>query len=328
MKFLVLGGTKFLGRHLVEAALARGHEVTLFHRGKTNPQLFPQVESIYGDRTTDLDRLAGRSWDAVLDTSGYVPRIVAATAHALANAAQHYTFISSVNAFAEDGLHNFDESFPPATMEDPTIEEVNGATYGPLKALCEQAVERAFPGRALIIRPGLIVGPADPTNRFSYWPRRMARGGQVLVPNYKEQPIQFIDVRDLAEWNIRLVEKQVTGLFIGVGPDYPLTLGSVLEQCQQVVNPQAELIWVEESFLEDEKVEPWSELPLWLPRSLGLDLSSARIDKALASGLTFRPLAATLRDTLAWEQLYPSDQGEHASLKPAREAELLARWQA
>ncbi len=213
MKLLVLGGTVFLGRHLVEAATARGHSVTLFNRGQHNPELYPEVEKLRGDRDSDLSALQGRRWDAVIDTCGYLPRAVRASAELLADAVDHYTFISSISVYADFHTPAMDESAPVGTLADETVEEVTGETYGPLKALCEQAAERALPGRVLNIRPGLIVGPHDPTDRFTYWPVRVARGGEVLAPGRPHVPVQVIDGRDLAEWTVRMVEaRQVRGL--------------------------------------------------------------------------------------------------------------------
>src|SRR5689334_13695101 len=204
MDLLVLGGTVFVGRHLVEAALARGHRVTLFNRGRQNADLFPEAEKLRGDRDGDLSALVGRRWDAAIDVAGRVPRIVRQSAQLLADAVPHYTFISTISVYADYATPNLDESGPLATAADPTTEDPSGANYGPLKVLCEQEVERAFPDRALIIRPGLIVGPYDPTNRFTYWPRRVAQGGGVLAPNGPEQPARFIDVRDLAQWTLAI----------------------------------------------------------------------------------------------------------------------------
>src|SRR5688572_29497367 len=197
MRLLVLGGTKFLGRAVVEAAVARGHEPTLFHRGLTNPGLFPDLEHLRGDRDGGLAALQGRTWDAVIDPSGYVPRIVRASAELLADAVEHYTFISSISVYPSFPTPGMDESSPVGTLEDPTVEDVP-AHYGPLKALCEQAAEAAMPGRVFHVRAGLIVGPNDPSDRFTYWPVRVAKGGDVLAPGSPERPVQIIDVRDLA----------------------------------------------------------------------------------------------------------------------------------
>lgn len=213
MKILVLGGTRFLGRHIVEAALAGGHDITLFNRGQNNPDLFPEVEKLRGNRDGDLSALQGRQWDAVIDTCGFVPRIVQASAALLADSVRHYTFISSISVYADFSKPAMNENAPVGTMQDESIEEITAETYGPLKALCERTAEKAMPGRVLHIRPGYIVGPFDPTDRFTYWPRRVATGGEMLAPGRPDSQIQFVDVRDLANWIIRMVETNRTGVF-------------------------------------------------------------------------------------------------------------------
>src|SRR5579872_4273010 len=233
MKLLILGGTVFLGRHIVEAALARGHEVTLFNRGQHNPDLFPEVEKLRGDRNGDLAALQGRQWDAAIDTSGFVPRVVRASAEALANAVKHYTFISSISVYADFTKLGIDESSPVAKLVDESVEEVTGETYGGLKALCEQAAEEALPGKVLIVRPGLIVGPDDQTDRFTYWPYRVAQGGEMLAPGRPAHQEQFIDVRDLAQWIVRMVEAGKTGVYNATGPDYVLSTQQLLEVCKR-----------------------------------------------------------------------------------------------
>jgi 2'-hydroxyisoflavone reductase len=335
MNLLILGGTLFLGRALVEAALARGHEVTLFNRGQRNPELFPEVEKLRGDRDGNLDALRGRSWDAVVDTSGYVPRLVRDSAELLADAVKLYVFVSTVSVYA-DFSRPFDENSPLATMPDETVEEVTGGTYGPLKALCERAAEAAMPGRVLVVRPGLIVGPHDPTVRFSYWVARVARGGEVLAPGNPETQIQFIDARDLAEWTLRMVEEGRAGVYNASGPDYVLTMGRFLEECRAASGSDARLTWVEEQFLLERGVEAWSELPLWIPESSETHryFIRANIARAVAAGLTFRPPAETIRDTLKWlreseGQPTPDKPGvpqPDVSLKPERERELLEEW--
>ena len=326
MRLLILGGTIFLGRYLVEAALQRGHTVTLFNRGKHNPELFPGVERLVGDRSGDLTALHGRQWDAVIDTCGYVPRVVAASAQLLADAVGHYTFISSISAYANFREPNMDEDAPVAVMADETLEEVTGESYGPLKVLCEQAAERAMPGRVLHIRPGLIVGPHDPSDRFTYWPVRVACGGEVLCPP-GEDATQIIDVRDLAEWNIRMVEAGKVGSYNATGPDYRLTMREVLETCKAVSKSDAAFTWVDKEFLQQQEIHGWVELPCWLPEEgdeAGFNsVSSAR---AIRAGLTFRPFAEIARDTLAWAQTRPADTALRAGLKPEREQEALAAW--
>lgn len=336
MRLLILGGTLFLGRALVEAALARGHEVTLFNRGRRGG-VFPGVESLVGDRDGDLEALRGRSWDAAIDTSGYVPRLVRASAELLAGSVGRYVFVSSISVFA-DFSRPVGEGAPLKTMADESVEAVTGETYGPLKALCEQAVEEALPGRALIVRPGLIVGPYDPTIRFSYWTARVARGGEVLAPGDPETPVQLIDARDLAGWIVRMAEKERTGAYEVVGPDYTLTMGELLDTCRAVSGSDARFTWVGESFLEEHGIEPWSHLPLWMPDSAETRRFFHRVPTgpALGAGLIFRPLAETVRDTLAWQEAtggepLPDKPGvpmPDLSLRPEREAELLALWHA
>lgn len=327
MRILLIGGTIFLGRHLVEAALARGHDITLFNRGKHGPELFPEVEKIRGDRDGGLAVLEGRRWDAVIDTCGYVPRVVSASARFFADKADHYTFISSCSVY-DLATANPDETTPVLTMPDETVEQITGETYGPLKALCEQAAEAAMPGRVLNVRPGLIVGPHDPSDRFTYWPWRLARGGEVLAPGRPERSVQFIDGRDLAQWNIRMVEAGATGIYNATGMGRPLPMAEVLETCQAAAGTNATFTWIPDEWLLEQKVGPWMEVPLWIPEGGSEGMYSTNISKAVAAGLTFRPLAETVRDTLEWERTRPADLQRRAGLKPEREAELLAAWKA
>ena len=334
MKLLVLGGTKFLGRHLVASALARGDEVTLFNRGQTNPDIFPEAERLRGRRDGGLEALRGRRWDAVVDTSGYVPRVVRASAELLADAVEFYVFTSSMSVYADAREPN-DEGSPTATLADESVEEVTGETYGALKALCERAVEEVLPGRVLVARAGLIVGPFDPTGRFTYWTERVARGGEVLAPAPPERQVQFIDARDLSEWILRMADARAGGVFNACGPDYTLTMGRFLEGCREATESDARFTWVGEQFLLEKGVQPWGELPLWIPESNERYrcFLAENCDKAIRAGLTFRTLAETVRDTLAWQQSgSPGFQqegltaNEHA-LKPEREEELLREWQ-
>lgn len=329
MKILIIGGTVFLGRALVEAALARGHTITLFNRGQHNPELFPDAEKLRGDRARDLSALRGRRWDAAIDTCGYVPRVVRASAELLADAVEHYTFISSISVYARLERPGTDERAPVGTLTDPGVEEVTGETYGPLKALCEQAAEAAMPGRVLTVRPGLIVGPHDPTDRFTYWPVRVARGGEVLAPADPATHVQVIDVRDLAEWSLRMVEAGKIGTYNATGPDYTLTMGELLEISRQVSGSDARFTWAGAQFLLDEGVRPWSEIPLWIPAEADPDaagFSDVSCARAIAEGLVFRPLGETVRDTLAWHAARPADHAWRAGLDPEREAGLLRKW--
>lgn len=318
MNILILGGTRFLGKHIVEAALAAGHRLTLFNRGQTNAELFPGVEKLRGDRASDLSALQGRHWDAAIDVCGYFPRIVRASAELLSDAVAHYTFISSISVYADFHQSGMDESAPTGVLADPTVEEITNETYGPLKALCEQAVEQTLPGRALIVRPGYIVGPDDPTDRFTYWPHRVARGGEVLAPGDPEAPVQFIDVRDLSEWIVRMVEAQATGFYNATGPEYRLEIGRLLAECKQLTDSDAHFIWASEDFLDIHQVD----LPIWTPAS---EIGGATVNcqRAIGAGLIFRPLSETIRATLAWDISRPASYTLRAGLTPEQEASLL-----
>src|SRR5829696_378818 len=334
MRILILGGTVFLGRHVVEAALARGHDVTLFNRGRTNANLFPQAEWLQGDRDGDLSALEGREWDAVFDPSGYVPRVVRASAEALAESVGHYTFVSSGSVYPfEHGSH--DEQSTVEELKEET-EDVTKA-YGALKALSEREVERVFPGRTLILRAGLIVGNYDWTNRFGYWVRRVAEGGEVLVPAPRDWTVQIVDARDLVDWALDLAERGEAGTFNVVGPERPITIEELVEAVKRVSGSDARFTWVDEDFLLDQGLEPFEDVPLWLALGRNPGLSSFyRMDnaKALVEGLSFRSLAETIADTLAWERERsgrPLEKdygagGEVAGLSSEREAEVLRAW--
>jgi 2'-hydroxyisoflavone reductase len=334
MHLLILGGTRFLGRALAESALAAGHRITLFHRGSTNPGLFPEVEHVHGDRGQGLAALAGRSFDAVFDTCAFVPRVVRISAEALRDAAPHYTFISSLSVYADGMPAGYDESAALGVLADPFTEEVTGPTYGPLKAQCEREIEVVFPGRALSARLGLIVGPHDYTDRFPYWARRIAEGGTVLVPDTPEQPVQFVDVRDAAGWILDAAFARRSGAFNLTGPAEPLQFGEFLERCRRALNPDVKFARVGAEFLKEEGVTPWSEMPLWAPDDA--NFLTANCARAMAAGLTFRPPEETLRDTLAWCRENPAHAATGstlatpvpASLTRERERELLDRWNA
>jgi nucleoside-diphosphate-sugar epimerase len=326
LKLLILGGTVFVGRHVAEQALERGHEVTLFTRGRTKPELFPGAERLTGDRDGNLDPLRGREWDAVIDTSGYLPRIVRDSAQLLSGAAGHYTFISSVSVYDGNGLAGTDPDSPVGTIEDETGEEITGESYGPLKALCEQEVERAFPGRALIVRPGLIVGPDDPTDRFAYWPARIAEGGTVLAPGSPEAATQVIDVRDLAAWLVDSTEWRTTGTFNAVGPEQRLSIGEVLARCIAVSGSDADVVWVDDRALIDAGVELWTDLPLWLGDDPDWTwMEEVDPSPAIAAGLRLRPLDETIGDTLRWHRENREDPGRAGfKMTRSRERELLS----
>ena len=326
MKLLILGGTRFLGKHIVESALRRGHEVTLFNRGQSGAELFPEVEKLRGDRDGDLKALEGRRWDAAIDPSGYIPRLVRDSARLLSSAVDHYTFISSVSVFSRFDQDGMDENGPLGTLEDPTVEKVDGQTYGPLKVLCERAAEEEMPGRVLTVRPGLIVGPDDPTDRFTYWPHRVARGGEVLAPGLPEAPVQFIDVRDLAEWTVKMVEQRQTGIYNAIGPAERLSMGQFLQTCKGVLRSDASFTWVSEEFLAGHQVRPWMELPLWIPSTGPRGMQTISAAKAFAAGLTCRPVEETVRDTEAWARLRPTDRQWRAGMLHDREAGVLRAW--
>lgn len=327
MDLLIIGGTRFLGRGLVDAARAAGHSVTLFNRGQSNPELYPDVETITGDRDGGLDALDGRSWDAVVDTCGYLPRVVRAAARRLADQVGHYTFISTLSVYSNPSLLDMDEQAPLGVLEDESVEAITGETYGPLKVLCEEAVDQLMPGRALHVRSGLIVGPHDPTDRFSYWPHRVAQGGELLAPVAPAYSVQFTDVRDIAEWTIRATEARLTGPYNVVGPDRPLPMGTLLDTCRDVSGSRASFTWVSDAFLTAQEVGAYVELPLWVPAGYA-GFNRFRNAKAVAAGLTFRPIAETVRATLEWLATRPANHEWRAGLKPEREAELLRAWRA
>lgn len=329
-KILILGGTAFLGPALVEAAQSRGHTLTLFNRGKTRPELFPGVEKLLGDRDSDLKALEGRQWDAVIDTSANLPRWVKASAGLLAPNVGHYVYISSISAYADMSQYGINEDSPVATVEDEKTEDVS-RHYGALKALSEKAAEAAMPGRTTVIRPGLIVGPRDPTDRFSYWPVRVARGGEVLAPGDGADPVQFIDVRDLASFILALVERREVGTFNATGPASTFSMRELLETCKAANGGDATFTWADADWLvEQQQVRPWTQMPVWIPRSgESKGIGQVSIARALKAGLTFRPAVDTARDTLAWFRAEPLERQQkpmRAGLAPEREREVLAAW--
>lgn len=329
-RILILGGTGFLGPATVEAARARGHRLTLFNRGRTRPGLFPDIEKLQGDRDPrkgdGLKALEGRQWDVVIDNSGYYPRMVAASARLLAPHVRRYIFISTESVYAENNREGLDETDKLAAMPDPASESMgpNFEYYGALKALCEQAAEEAMPGRVSVVRPGYIVGPDDPTGRFTYWPVRVDRGGEVLAPGEPSDPVQFIDVRDLGAWLVHLAEQGITGIFNAAGPARRLAMDEFLQTCRKATPRKSTLTWVSADFLEQQKLE----LPIWAPYrgdTRGFHTRSAA--RAIRAGLRFRPHAETVRDTLAW---YKTQQegGRTRLAGPTaeQEAAALAAW--
>jgi 2'-hydroxyisoflavone reductase len=326
---LILGGTGFVGPHLTEQALARGWKVTHFNRGKRRPEGFAGVEQLTGDRDGKLDALQGRKWHAVIDNSGYVPRIVRMSAELLAPNAGLYLFVSSISAYASFAKPN-DEDSPLARLQDETVEKIDGETYGGLKALSERAAQAAFPGRAIVVRPGYIVGPLDPTDRFTYWPVRVSKGGEMLAPGAPADPVQVVDVRDLTAWMLDLVEKRAFGVYNAVSPPRLFTIGGIVDTSLKVTGADTKVTWVPADFLqrqltEQEGLPPWEDANG--PQAGG---SLTIVDRALATGLKIRPLEQTIRDTLAWHATRPADRQAklRAGLAPEREAAILAAWHA
>lgn len=345
MNLLILGGTRFIGRHLTEAALAAGHEVSLFNRNRHGTGLFPEVETLVGDRHSDLGALEGKTWDAVIDTSAYTPDVARRSAELLRDTVQHYTFISTVSVYRDFAQLEMTEQAAVGALSDEDVvvietaeragEGVPAEAYGPLKARCEGVVEEAFANRSLIVRPGLVVGPYDYTDRLTYWVRRIGLAGRgqsrvVLAPGRRERRVQFIDARDLARWTVQATVAALTGTFNATGPDHPLTFGAFLETCRRTLGGDAELVWVDDSFLLERglgaaDLMPWhpvEAMPGWE------GFFSIDAGKAVAKGLSFRPLEETIEDTFAWDQARGGDAPLKAGLTAAREAALLSEWRA
>ena len=338
LRILILGGTGFTGPFQIQYALKRGHKITTFNRGKTHPGETPEgVEQLIGDRNGQLDALKNRQWDVVIDNPTSAPVWVRDAAQILKGNVDRYVFISTISVYADTSKPGTDESAPLAKYTGPdamkesreSIIASKFALYGPLKALSEQEAEKWFPKKTLIIRPGLIVGPRDETDRFTYWPMRVDRGGEVLAPGAPSDPVQFIDGRDLAEWTIRMVENGETGIYNATGPVKQLGIGDTLETVKSALSSSAKFTWVNADFLEAQKVAPWSDMPVWIPprgeEAGGNQISNKR---ALAKGLIFRALADTTHDTVAWFKSQPQDRQSKlkAGLSPERETEVLAAW--
>lgn len=336
LKILVLGGTGFLGPHFVRAALDGGHQVTLFNRGKTNTHLFPGLEKLRGDRDGGLDALAGaieggRRWDAVLDTSGYVPRLVRDSATLLRPAATRYLFVSSISVYSPDEKVGLSEDDPVGRLEDPTVETVDGETYGPLKALCEEVAEEVFARGATVVRPGLIVGPGDPTDRFTYWPVRCARGGDMIAPGRPTDPTQVVDARDLSAFMLGCLARGHAGRYNVTGPVEPITMGDLVGACIAAAGSEVRPEWIDAAFLNEMDVSPWMHMPAWVPPSGdGGGILQVDIGRAVGAGLSTRALESTARDTLAWWRSLPAERRAkpRAGLSPEREAEVLGAWRA
>ena len=337
MKLLIIGGTRFVGRHLVTAALARHHEITLFNRGTHSSD--SNVETIHGDRHTDTARLHGRRWDAVIDTCGMLPNAVKSAAEVLRDSVDRYIFISTQNVYADVSTPGVTETAPLATLTTTQLDEAYGIDrsgtpsygqlYGGLKALCEQAAEEVMPDRVLVIRPGLIVGPYDYTDRFTYWVVRIARGGDVLAPGRPDRFVQFIDVRDLAEWIVLMTERKETGAYNANRPPESFTMKNVLDECRTVSHRDASFAWANEEFLLQNGVAAWAEMPLWLPEEAAPHLKGfmfLNCDKAVAAGLKLCALTDTIAATLTWYRADPhelkaglSSEKEEALLRKLRE---------
>jgi 2'-hydroxyisoflavone reductase len=323
VKLLILGGTRFLGRHLVETALRTGHEVTLFHRGRGGCDVYPEVEHVHGDRDGDLKLLGGRTWEAAVDTSGFFPRVVRMSTELLRDAVEHYTFVSSISVYPKF-TKGMDETAPVSRLDDPGTEEITEETYGALKALCEEAAEEVMPGRVLNVRAGLLVGPYDNTDRFTYWVRRVSTGGRVLVPAPPGRPVQVIHAGDLAGWILRMGEQRRGGVYHGTGPPTPHTMEEFLATCKSAAGGNAEWVWTPEEFLNQEKVTWWQDVPLCLEEKESA-VMEVDVTKAVDDGLVFRPLLQTVRETLAWDTQRPPGTRLAAGLKADREVELIQR---
>lgn len=326
LRVLIFGGTGFIGPHFVDALRAGGHKITLFNRGKRNPTLFPDIETLIGDRNGQVDALNGRDWDVVIDDSGYFPAQVKLTAELLKDHVQHYIFVSSISAYADLTTPGIDEDYKLAQLKDPHAREITGENYGGLKAACEQIVEQTYGNRQTVVRPTYIVGPGDGADRFTYWPARVARGGEMLAPGTWRDPIQFIDVRDLAAFMRVCVEQQIAGRYNLCNPPGAVTMGDLLETSKRLSKSNASFVWADAKFLEAHKLLESGEIPIWSPTTGesagGALVSSAR---AVQKGLRFRDLETTVRDTLAWHGERPDAEKQklRAGLTAEREAELL-----
>jgi 2'-hydroxyisoflavone reductase len=321
VRLLILGGTGFLGSHLVEAALADGQDVTVFNRRVLRRATVADALNVCGDRERDLALLRGRTWDALVDTCGYLPRVVRIAADALGGAVERYVYLSSIAVYSDFRTAGMTEDAPVASLDNPT-EKVTATTYGPLKAACESALAQRLPDRTLIVRPGLIAGPGDPTGRFAYWPLRLARGGDVLVPGPADRRIQFVDARDLATWMLRAIARGLGGVYNVAGPDYPLTMAAFADACMSFAPSDTSIQWVDPGFLLEAGVTPWSELPLWPAPGwegfVGIDST-----RAISAGMRFRPIVETIRDVLVDEGVRPS---AGRGLESSRERELIEAW--
>ena len=329
LRILILGGTGFIGPHMVKEALRRGHEVELFNRGRTDSELFPDLKLYVGDRNNGLDALQGGQWDVVIDNSGYVPRHVEDSARLLAEAVNHYVFISTISVYGDFSVP-INEDTALGTLEDETVEEVTAESYGPLKALCEQRVTAEIGAeRTTILRPTYICGPGDRTDRFSYWPVRTMRGGEMLWPGSPQDDIQLIDVRDLANFTIDAIEQQITGVFNTATQRGAYKMGDLQEDCAAVTAADVTPQWVSSEFVRDNEIAAQGGLPIWDdPTGEYAHLLTVDSSRAAQAGMHNRPPRETARDTVAWWKTLPPDRTAtiRAGLSADREAELLALW--
>lgn len=325
LSVLILGGTSFLGPHLVHEFQDSGHQVTLFNRGSQS-NTFVHVEELRGDRDGALQALQSRNWDVVIDTSGLLPRVVEASSKILANATKHYIYLSSISVYKDFISQGIDEDYPLLELQDKTTEAVTDETFGALKASSEKIILDYFPNRALIIRPGLIVGPLDNTKRFSYWPLRMLKEGNMLAPGAPNQSVQFIDVRDLAKWIVKTAEKRLVGIYNATGPETPLSFEKLLHVCQEVTKNNVDITWVDEDFLITHQVQDWIELPLWLSYKRNRPgFGTISIHKARNAGLIFRPLSETIIAILEEAKINKA-KNEKIGLDPEKEQMILKSW--
>jgi 2'-hydroxyisoflavone reductase len=339
MKVLILGGTRFLGKALVEEALKRGHEITLFNRG-TNKETFPEVEQLIGNRDNDVTQLENRKWDVVMDTCGFAPHQIKKIAAVLGDNIEHYTYISSISVYKDWIPLNIAEdyhlqSIPPENiLKDVEEGKISPYEfYGALKKLCEAEAEKHWPGRVLQIRAGVLVGPFDYSDRLSYWLQRVIQGGKILVPGRSDRPVQLIDVKDIATWAFDMAETRKAGTFNVTGPDYELTIEELLNTCKAVTNGNAEFVWADEQFVLNHKIQPWTEMPFWIPEHFPLEGESEPwkgasffcVEKAVNVGLSFRPLEETINDVYQWEKTR-QDSERTKGISREREQELLETW--
>ncbi|MDM5188954.1 NAD-dependent epimerase/dehydratase family protein [Bacillus sp. DX4.1] len=343
MKLLILGGSRFLGRAIVEEGLKSGHELTVFNRGNQN-DIFQNtnVEVLIGDRDGDLEVLKGRKWDAAIDTCGFVPRTVGKATSVLAHHISHYTYVSSISVYRDWIPKGITEEYDTPTLSKEKVNDITRDTagpiyneyYGPLKRMCEIEAEKNMPNQVFAVRAGLIVGANDYADRLPYWVKRISEGGTVLAPGNPKSHVQLIDVKDLAMWILYMIERNVTGIYNATGPDAPLTMEQLLQCCKQVTNSDAEFTWASEQFLLENHVAPWTEMPLWLPEEIPLQgekepwrgSGAISIDKALQTGLSFRSIEETITDIWKWEQLRSKTEERKAGLASDKEQQLLEKW--